>query len=96
MRSVLAKHLRAKYVIRERVRRCGRGEFAGKVVVRACDPELTAAYADCPLRDLAVERDIMEVVVRACDPELTAAYADCPLKDLAVERDIMGQPCPLR
>ena len=46
-------------VIRERVRRCGRGGASGKVVVRACDPELTAAYADRPLRDFAVERNIM-------------------------------------
>ena len=38
---------------------------AAKLVVRACDPELTAMYVDCPLGEFAIESDIMD---QPCPP----------------------------
>ena len=47
-------------VIRERVCRCGVADLRKRQSgCTSCEPELTAVYADRPLRDFAVERDIM-------------------------------------
>ena len=77
-------------VICERVCRCGRGGFAqaAKLVVRACDPELTVVCADCPPGEFAIERDIMG---QLCPPRCSLPR----FRDALVHHTTDAVPCSL-